>query len=341
MIDDPHAPILHVVTADDVATEAGVSRWTVNRAFKKNASISVRSREKVLAAAERLGYVPDLHASALASDRSNLVALLVDDFNNPHKLVMLERLTRVLRQNGWDTLLVNMLDEQDAHRALLNASQRRVDAAVLIGTRFDDEVILTALGSRRVKKLIIFARTSRHPNTISISVDDVAAMTKITDYLLDKGYRRPTFLAGPATHTAHLMRMETFLERWKRMRGTVPEVIGAVPNYDQSLAFDVVTKAYSGKLKETLPDVLVCENDVLALGAIDAIRHNLGLRVPEDIAVTGFDDVPMAASPNYQLTTYRQPITTMAETLVSVLQSRENESNHTDFRGRIVARASA
>lgn len=89
------------VTADDVAAAAGVSRWTVARAFKKDASISRKSRQKVIEAAERLGYVPDLLASSLASDRSNLVALVADDFTNPHKLVMLERLTRILRKRGW------------------------------------------------------------------------------------------------------------------------------------------------------------------------------------------------------------------------------------------------
>ena len=117
------------VTADEVADLAGVSRWTVNRAFKRGASISEKNRKKVLEAAERLGYVPDLLAASLGSDRSNLVALLVDDFSNPHKLVMMERLTRILRKNGWDTLLINTLDENDASAALLSASQRRVDAA--------------------------------------------------------------------------------------------------------------------------------------------------------------------------------------------------------------------
>ena len=88
------------VTADDVAIAAGVSRWTVNRAFKKDASISAKSREKVMSAAQALGYIPDLSASALASTRSNLVALLVDDFANPHKLVMMDCLTRALRGRG-------------------------------------------------------------------------------------------------------------------------------------------------------------------------------------------------------------------------------------------------
>lgn len=299
MIDDPRETLGGVVTADDVAAAAGVSRWTVNRAFRKEASISAKTRERVLTAAERLGYVPDLLAAALASDRSNLVALLVDDFANPHKLVMLERLTRILRQDGWDTLLVNMLDENDVHQALLSASQRRVDAAILIGIQFDDEVIMTALGARRVKKLIAFARTSRHPNTISIAVDDGAAVTELARYVLDKGYRRPVFLAGPATQSAHLMRKATFCAIWKGSRGTPPEILGIVPVYDPALAHDLALDTLSHTPAVDRPDIIGCENDALALGAIDA--------------VTGFDDVLQAGAANYNLTTYRQPVTAMAE----------------------------
>ena len=175
-------------TAGDVAELAGVSRWTVNRAFKKDASISDASRSKVMAAAETLGYSPDLLASSLASDRSNLVAILLDDFSNPHRLVTLECLTRILRKHGWGTLLVNTLDEDDTTAALLAASQRRVDAAILIGVSYNEEAMSAALGTRRLRKLILFARSSSNPDTISICVDDHAAMTRITDYVLSRGY---------------------------------------------------------------------------------------------------------------------------------------------------------
>lgn len=328
------------VTADDVAAIAGVSRWTVNRAFKPNASISEKTRQKVLKAAEHLDYFPDLLASSLASDRSNLVSLLIDDFSNPHKLVMLEHLTGILRKNGWETLLVNTRSEDDTNHALLSASQRRVDAAVLIGSRFDDVGLATALGARRVRKLIVFARSSVNRDTISICCDDKAAMNTIVDHVITKGYRRPLFLAGPQTQSAHLLRKETFVKRWHDAKGVEPEVT-SVSVYDPQLAYRHITGHLAKYEPGARPDILICENDALAMGAIDAIRYVFGLRVPEDIAVTGFDDVPQSSNPRYRLTTYRQPISAMAAGLVQVLHGETELTMLSRFSGELVVRESA
>ncbi|WP_290686868.1 MULTISPECIES: LacI family DNA-binding transcriptional regulator [unclassified Haematobacter] len=308
------------VTADDVAAAAGVSRWTVARAFKKDASISPKSRDRVLTAARRLGYAPDLLAASLASDRSNLVALITNDFNNPHKLVLLERLTRILSSHGWATLLIHMSDSDDASAALLAASQRRVDAAVLIGTRFDDSVLDTALGARRVKKLVVFARYSQNPNTLTIACDDIFAMGRIADHLVEGGYRRPAFLAGPDTQSAKLHRKSAFIDHWRSRTGGDVATVHAEA-YDFGAAIEAVSLLFTGAM-DNRPDVLVCENDILAIGAMDALRYRLGLKVPQDVAVTGFDDIPLSLSPAYRLTTYRQPITQMAEALFEVLEGK-------------------
>lgn len=328
------------VTADDVAARAGVSRWTVARAFKKDASISDKTRIKVMAAAETLGYVPDLMAASLASDRSNLVALLVDDFDNPHKLVMLERLTRILRGEGIDTLLINMLNAEEGPEALLAASQRRVDAAVVIGTQFDEPTLRMALGARRVKQLIIFARASRMPNTASICCDDVSAMQEITAHVIARGYRRPLFLAGPNTESTRLMRKETFLQHWQaHIGGDEPRVIH-VPHYNMAEAYSGLLSELKMLGPEKRPDVILCENDVLALGAMDAIRHGLGLRIPQDIAVTGFDDIPLAGSPQYDLTTFRQPISDMVRALAKLLNAPKTAPQDVFLPGQFVARSS-
>lgn len=328
------------VTADDVAARAGVSRWTVTRAFKKEASISAKARRKVIEAAEELGYVPDLMASSLASDRSNLVALLVDDFDNPHKLVMLERLTRILRQAGYGTLLVNMLGAEDAPEALLAASQRRVDAAVVIGTQFDEHILRSALGARRVKKLIVFARASRFENTVSICCDDIGAMQEIAEHVMERGYRRPLFLAGPDTESTRLMRKDTFLRHWQDRIGGAEPLVVHVPHYNSTEAHAGLLQTLRALGEDKRPDVIVCENDILAMGAMDAIRHGLGLRVPQDIGVTGFDDIPLAAAPAYDLTTFHQPMTAMAEALVEVLEAGGEKSADVFLPGHFVARGS-
>lgn len=337
-MNDPNEPPHDAgsVTADDVAAAAGVSRWTVARAFKKDASISRQSRARVMAAADKMGYAPDLLAASLASDRSNLVAIITNDFNNPHKLVLLERLTRILWQNGWGTLLVNMSDTDDASAALLAASQRRVDAAVVIGTRFDDRVLNTALGARRIKKLVIFARYSNTPNTLTIACDDVMAMTEMADHLLARGYRRPAFIAGPDTQSAKLHRKDSFAKRWLAATGTRVETQHAA-SYDFNSAIDTVTRSLAGKSVDARPDVLVCENDILAIGAVDALRYRLGLTLG-DIAVTGFDDIPLSASPAYNLTSYRQPITAMSEALVQMLEG--NQTDDVYLPGRLIVRGS-
>jgi len=165
-------------------------------------------------------------------------------------------------------------------------------------------------------------------------------MSMIAEYIIAKEYRRPVFLAGPNTYSAHLMRKETFLSKWEEARGSIPECF-SVPTYDPKLAFETVSQRLGWRERADLPDIIVCENDALAIGTVDAIRHCLGLRVPEDIAVTGFDDVPQAESPNYRLTTYRQPLTAMAEGLVGILNNQKPRTDLRGFLGRMVIRHSA
>lgn len=339
MSDDPMVDP-GVVIADDVAEAAGVSRWTVGRAFRKDASISAKTRTRVLAAAAKLGYVPDLAAAGLASDRSGLVALLVNDFANPHTLIILERLTHVLQNESYGTLLVPMRDESGAPDALLTASQRRVDAAVLNGTWFDDQIIKTALGARRVNKLIVFARTSENPNTISISCDDVNALRDIVDFAFEKGYRRPLFVAGPDSHSATVRRKDTFFQEWHQ-RCHAPAPFIHIEQYSIGLARERVLAALNGPYRDHRPDILICENDALAIGAMDAIRYGLGLSIPEDIAVIGYDDIPLAALPSYNLTTWRQPITAMAHAVAEVLRQNAEPSRDQLFSGAFIQRGSA
>ena len=172
-------------------------------------------------------------------------------------------------------------------------------------------------------------------------MDDEAATREIAQYVLDRGYKTPFYLAGPRTTSAHLKRKETFCQIWHDNRAVTPEC-DMVDTYDPIASSEVVYAMLRDRPPDARPDIIVCENDALALGAIDTIRHRLGLSVPEDIAVIGFDDVPQAATANYDLTTYRQPITEMAHYLVDVLESTEDDTSlNKAFLGKLVIRNSA
>lgn len=324
------------VTADDVARKAGVSRWTVTRAFKPGASISKARRKMVLEAAKELDYAPDLLASGLASNRSGLLALLMDDFENPHKLLMLQHLTEVLQASGIAVILINVNAEVTPATALINASQRRVDATVLIGTSFSEDILASAAVARRSQLLIVFARDTALEGSVSISCDNDAAIREMTRYALDLGHRRPLFIAGPITLSTPLRRRDAFVHTMKEAGFPTPEVIH-VEHYNQGETQQTVAAAL--QRISPLPDLIFCENDVMALGAVDAVR-TAGLSVPQDISVMGFDNIPLTESPAYDITTYEQPMKAMVQRLIEVVHGEWPEDRRHLILGRLVKRGS-
>lgn len=326
-------------TAQDVANLAGVSRWTVARAFKRDASISQKNLEKVLNAAKDLGYAPDLLASSLATNKTNLVALLIDDFDNPYKLPLLRHLTDALQQKGLAALVINIGEFHSPTDALLNASQRRVDAAILMGTGFSDELLSTALGAQRMKKMIVFARESSHERTISISCDNARAIREIVTHALERGFEKTAFLAGPITHSTSLLRKRTFVRELKRLGKPEPDIF-SIPTYNRELARDAVHSYLDGLEADHYPDLMLCENDVMALGAIDAIRYDRGLSVPDDIAVIGFDNIDLCATPAYDLTSYHQPLEEMVHHLLNLLDDIPPGEDVIRVPGKLVVRTS-
>ncbi|SCM75814.1 Transcriptional regulator protein [uncultured Pleomorphomonas sp.] len=326
-------------TAKEVAEAAGVSKWTVIRAFTPGASIAEASREKVMEAARRLNYSPNLLARSLATNLTRQVAAFVDDFANPHKLPFLATLTEILQSEGLVVTLININRHFDHVHALLNADQRQVDAVVLCGTAFRDETLQDKRLGPGTPPTFVLARDSQIDGVPAITCDVETAMAEICDYLAAKPYRRPGFMSGPQTLSTALGRQRLFSDFW-RNRG-VP-AIPDIPAADYSIgAGAAAMRAYlAATPADRRLDLLMCENDVLAFGAMDVIRGDFHLRVPEDIAVAGFDNTTFAASPAYDLTSYEQPIEAMVRTVADMILDRA-EKRTVYLKGRLVPRRSA
>lgn len=325
-------------TAQHVAIEAGVSKWTVIRAFTPGSSITEVSKAKVLAAAEKLNYRPNLLARSLATNLTHQVAVLVDDFGNPHKLPFLETLTAALQAKGLVAILVNINDHYNHIHAILNAEQRQVDAIILLGTAFRDETLNDRKLGGGSAPMFVLARDSQIEGVPAVSCDTDVAIAEIGKHLLERGYHRPGFMCGPRTLSTALGRRRNFKEFWRRERDTDLLEIAA-DRYSVDAGAEAARRYLEKTPATDRVDVLMCENDALAFGALDVIRSELKLRVPEDIAVVGFDNAAFAASPSYGLTTYEQPVSEMVDAVIAMFLG-QREKITVNIRGRLVVRAS-
>ena len=326
-------------TAKDVAQVAGVSKWTVIRAFTPGASITEVSRDKVLKIAKELNYTPNLLARSLATNLTHQVAVFVDDFANPHKLPVLEKLTERLQAEGRIAMLINIGRHFNHVHALLNADQRQVDAVVLCGTSFRDETLMDSRLRPGAPPMFVLARDSQIEGVPAISCDAQVAMQEICSYLGSKPYRRPGFMPGPTTLSTALWRRRLFKEYWSQRGITdIPEL--STERYSAEAGANAARAYLAATPADRRIDLLMCENDILATGAMDVIRTEFGLRIPHDIAVVGFDNTELAAAPAYDLTTYEQPIVEMVQVMVEmILGRRKKETIY--LRGRFVPRSSA
>lgn len=325
-------------TAQDVAKEAGVSKWTVNRAFKADASIAHESRERVMEAARSLGYRPNLLARSLTTKTTQQVAVLVDDFGNPHKLPALKALTASLQREGLVTALINIDQPSDHIDAILNADQRQLDAVVLLGTSFRDEILRDHALHPNGPPLYVLARESALDSVTAISCDSAQSTREIGEHLWARGYRRPAFMSGPRTLSTALGRKREFEAFWRdHGMDTLPELPAGA--YDRIAAGEAMARYLAATPPARRADVLMSENDALAMGAMDIARFAFGLKCPADMAFVGYDGVDAASAPSYDLTTYEQPIGAMVNRLVDMIVGRAKRAS-VNFEGRLIIRGS-
>jgi LacI family transcriptional regulator len=323
-------------TALDVARAAGVSKWTVMRAFKPGASIAEESRRRVIEAAERLDYRPNLLARSLATRSTQQVAVLIDDFGNPFKLPTLEQLTAALQAEGIVAMLINVNDARAFVEALLNAGQRQVDAVILFCTSFHEAALDDSRLGSGGPSLYVVGRETGVGAIPSVACDSRRSIEEMCGYLFARGYRRPAFMSGPGTFSTAVGRYRHVLAFWARHGvGEVPELPAGA--YDRA-AGERALRSYLRDPAAAPIDLLMCETDILALGARDAARGRR--KVPDDLAIAGYDGIDMAGAPAYDLTTYEQPVAAMVSALVAMIQGRRPPAS-VRLHGRLVPRGSA
>lgn len=323
----------------DVAKLAGVSQASVSRAFTPGSQISKANKEKILEAAKQLNYVPNAMARALISSHSNCIAIVQPVSKNPYFYAkVLQKLLELLQAENQRVVLFSQ-DDKNIDDILPLIDQYQVDGVIMASATVDAKLI-----NQYANRGIEFSFINRSvPNVYASSVctDNYQSTKDLITYLDSKGHKRFACIAGNKNASTTISRVEGYLSRIEELE---LENIGVL--YDDFS----VDSGYHSLLSllenyDKRPDVVMCGNDEVAIGVINAIKEHTELNIPDDIAVTGFDDIEAAKWFPYSLTTIEQPINQLCEVTVSDLLERirspDKQPINMSIKGALIKRKSA
>ncbi|MEV4756927.1 LacI family DNA-binding transcriptional regulator [Micromonospora sp. NPDC049559] len=324
-----------------VAELAGVSATTVSHTLNGRRPVSAATRQRVLAAIEELGYRPNVLARGLRAGRSLTVGLVIPDITNPFYPLLARGLQDVLGPAGYDEIITNTNGDRELERAALDKMiSRQVDgiAFAVFHTHAEDlrPVIeagtpVVRLGGRQVQRGVDLVHS-----------DDEGGAAEATRYLLRRGYRRIGFICGQAAEGPAAERVAGYRAALVEAGAPAGPELVAYTRFSRAGGADGLAQLLA---LPRPPDAVLCANDMMAIGALDVARTR-GLRVPEEIAVMGFDDIEAASLVSPQLTTMANPAREIGQACGRLLLDRlggaaGNPSAEVVVPARLVRRQSA
>jgi DNA-binding LacI/PurR family transcriptional regulator len=308
-------PIKTSVTSGDVARLAQVSQSAVSRTFSPGASVSPDMRARVLAAAETLGYRPNALARAMISGRSRLIAILVAYLDNQFYPVLIEQLARALQERGYQILLF-MTDPGDQDGVVQRMLQFQVEGIIMASATLSST--LASECAKTGTPVLLLNRYVPAPMTSSVTSDNLEGGRLIAHFLADGGHRRIAFIAGQEDSSTSRDREAGFC-RGLAERG-LPLFARAVGGYTFAGAAAAARALFSARARR--PDAVFVANDHMAFAVMDVLRGEIGLKIPADVSVVGYDDVPEAGWGGYELTTVSQSSAEMVRATVEILMEQ-------------------
>lgn len=301
------------VTATDVARLAGVSQSAVSRVFTPGASASKATIEKVRAAAEQLGYRPDPLARAMITGRTRIIGLVVAYLENQFYPVAIELLSRALQEKGYHVLVFMAENSTEkVPQVMQELLDYQVDGIITASVAMTND--LTARCRAAGIPVVMFNRGQDEAGLSEVTSDNLAGGRRAAQHLIDTGHRRIAHIMGWQGSSTGRDRAKGLAEALQEAGLTPFAMIDGM--YSRDVASAAARKLFAGDQR---PDAIFVGNDHMAFAVMDALRFDLGLSVPGDVSIIGYDDVPLAAWPSYNLTTIRQPVRRMVEATVDIL----------------------
>jgi DNA-binding LacI/PurR family transcriptional regulator len=292
----------------EVAKRAGVSTATVSRVVNGTAPVDARTEMRVRAAIQGSGYFPNTHARTLGTGKSHIYGLIISDIENPFFPEIVKCFERLAVERGHEVLITNT-DYQAPRMEMCvrRMVERKVDGVAIMTSEMDPHLIQTLSG--RGIPIVFLDTGSAGPGISNISLDYESGVGQAVDHLTSLGHTRIAYIRGPENLPSARIRYEAFLQGLRRKNVAFREewILNGNHRFDGGYA------AMKEILKLTpRPTAVLASNDLMAIGLISA-AHELGVRVPHDISVVGFDDIALSCFIPPPLTTIRVSRTDIAE----------------------------
>ena len=325
-------------TSVEVAKLAGVSQSAVSRVFTPGASSSKRTSEKVLKAAAKLGYRPNILARSLITGRTHIIGLVVAYLDNYFYPEAVELLSNALQKKGYH-VLVFMASKTAGNidDVLEEMLDYQVDGVIAASVAMSSD--LAARCNAAGVPVVLFNRAEDNERLSAVTSDNIDGGQKVAKFLIAGGYKRLGYIAGWEGASTQRDREAGFIEELKKHKRSL--YAREVGNFNMDEARQAARKMFTAR---EIPDAVFVANDHMSFAVMDVIRFELGLKIPEQVSVVGYDDVPVASWPAYDLTTVRQAANQMvAETVSFLLECIEDQKTNPrqiQIEGPLIVRGS-
>jgi DNA-binding LacI/PurR family transcriptional regulator len=326
------------VTSLDVARMAGVSQSAVSRVFS-GASASKATIAKVRAAADQLCYRPNSLARAMITGKSRIIGLVVAYLDNQFYPLAIERLSQSLQERGYHILLIMAGNSPEGIESVMaDLMTYQIDGIITASVAMSSD--LTDRCAAMGVPVVMFNRGQDGSGLSSITSANVEGGRKVAEFLLAGGHHRIAHVAGWQGSSTGRDRTQGFRAALAEAGAPPPETIDGM--YDRATAAAAARALMDGPAP---PDAVFVGNDHMALAVMDTLRQEMGVSIPGDVSIVGYDDVPMAAWPAYDLTTLRQPVSRMVEatvdTLLAEIEDPARGHEKIEITGPLIVRGSA
>ncbi|WP_422484707.1 LacI family DNA-binding transcriptional regulator [Gudongella sp. DL1XJH-153] len=329
-------------TIKDIAKAAGVSTATVSMILnKKDKSISQPTRDKVLKIAKDINYIPNSMARSLVTSQTKTLGLILPDIVNPFFPEIARGAEDKARESGYNIIICNTDDNVDQENKYIQMlSEKMVDGIILThSANRNDE--MTGLENTRIP-IILIDRDYDSPNILGkILVDNAKASSEGVNYLVTKGYRRIAYIAGPLNTGTARDRLEGYKKALLDNDIEYDENLVRVGEYRTRWGYAAAEDLLNSNLDF---QAIFCGNDAIAIGAMKRIRE-MGISIPDDIAIMGFDDIYISSMVDPELTTIKQPNYSMGyeavKMMIDSIEGRKADNNNLILDTELIIRKSS